>query len=225
MKKLLFLLLWIPAVAVRAQVLVDVTLGTSKSDYSYGTLGVSWQPSDTWRLGASVQNSDYRYRFIDARQVSNGYAGTVRLLAAARIAENENLRFDFFVKPGVRFILAPDEAQKIENYSFENSTALVLDPGFLVTLKYWDKLWLHTGVNLHMAAQIRPEFIFEQYPSGYLVAGGSYALGEKWTLMAQGTAGPTVGAGGDTEKFFWQTSIGLRYSLNGNRVSNLLYGF
>ncbi len=225
MKQLFLLLLLAPALSVRAQVMIDLTYGGSKSDYLFTTVSLNWQASDTWRFGASIQNSDYRYRFIDARQVSNGYAGTFRLLAAARLAENEVLRLDGYLKPGFRFIAAPDDdPQEFENYEFRNSSAVVLDPGLLVTLKYWEKLWLHTGVNLHMAAQIRPEAILEQYPSSFLMAGGSYALGRRWTLMAQAMAGPASGAGGDTEKFYWETSIGLRFSLNPDSRFNLLSG-
>ncbi len=212
--------------AANAQVMVDLQTGTSKSDYSFGTLGLSWQATDAWRFGVSLQNSDYRYRFIDARKVSNGYAGTYSLLAAGRIAENDVFRFDFFFKPGIRIMSSPDEdPEKPFLYDFKPSTALVLDPGFLVTMKYWNRLWLHTGINLHTVAQIKPTALLEQYPSSFLMAGASYQAGKHWTILAQAMAGPASGAGGDTEKFFWQTSVGLRYTLKGNTTASLLSGY
>jgi hypothetical protein len=227
MTRILLLTLWVCGLtALNAQIQLDLQYGSSKSDYQYATLAASYQTAGRWRFGAEWQHSDYRYRFIDARAVRNGYAMSARLLAVARLAEDDRIRLDAFVKPGIRLIQAPDGEEPLtSNYAFEDGLGITLDPGLLATFKARERLWLHTGVNLHMALQIRPESIFEQYPSGFLFAGASAAAGRRWTWYGNALAGPAVGAGGDTEKFYWQLALGARLSFGASLRDRLLAGY
>ncbi len=208
-----------------AQISFDLQLGTSRRDYSLTTFRVNYQLNDVWRIGGEFQASDYRYRFIDARKIENGFASETRVFALGRLAENNRIRLDFFLKTGWRTVnVSEDEPQQIA-YDFENSSAILVDPGLLVTLKATENLFFHTGVHLPLAFQIAPEFIGEQLQSNYILFGGSYALSERWVVLAHGFTGATFGANGDAEKYMWQTSVGVRFSLKGKKVNHLIVGY
>lgn len=192
---------------------LDMTYGSSKADYGFAMLRLSRQVSDRWRVGASYQFSDYRYRFIDARQVSDGFAGTLRLSGVVRLSETGGLRLDGFLHAGHRYIGLGTDAPQVFNYDFEPGHALILEPGLVVTLRASEAWNFHSGVNMHMAWQVAPEPLFEQFPSAHLLAGGSYRLKPRWTLFLTSQTGPMSGASGDTEKFFWQAQAGLRYAI------------
>lgn len=235
MKKLLILFSFIftlafspPGSSLFAQTTIQFGYGTSKADYNFWTLGFSQKLGSKYRVGLEFEASDYRYRFIDARAVSNGFAGTARLLFMGKISENELLRLDFFVKPGLRFMQAPDDPDDFEyptNYEFENSLALTLNPGFIIQIKASDRLNFHTGVNFHTAFQVDPEFIFERFPATAVLGGASWAFKNNWVLFSNNVIGPAAGASGDTEKFFWSASLGVRFSFNMDRSSQLISGY
>lgn len=210
------------------QASIQFNYGASKADYNFWTLSVSHELGSKIRVGLEFEASDYRYRFIDARAVSNGFAGTGRLLFMGKLAESELLRLDFFVKPGLRFIQAPDDPEDFDfptNYNFQNSFALTLDPGFLIQIKALDRLNFHTGMNLHTALQVDPEALLERFPATIVLAGASFAFKDRWVLFSNNMFGPAAGASGDTEKFFWSTSIGVRFSFNMDRLNQLVSGF
>lgn len=228
MKQLIIVLLaLLSGQAIIAQSALDFQYGSSKADYNFWTFRATAPILDRWRVGVEMQASDYRYRFIDARPVSGGFAAHVRLVAIAKLADNGKIRLDAFIKPGLRMIQAPDEAQDFENYTFQDSRAITIDPGLLVTWKPFERLAFHTGFNSRMVFQTIPEFIPEQLPSGLVLFGSSYALADRWTLFATGNTGSMYGAGGDTEKYNWEFSMGFRFALgkNSNRSENLILGF
>ncbi len=208
-----------------AQLSPDLQLGTSRRDYSFTTFRINYQLNDAWRIGGEFQASDYRYRFIDARKIENGFAIETRIFVLRRLAENDHIRLDFFAKAGWRTVnVSEDEPQPIA-YDFENSSALLFDPGLLVTVKAAENLFLHTGVQLPVVFQTAPEFIGEQLQSNYILFGGSYALSQRWTVLANGFTGATFGANGDAEKYMWQASVGVRFSLKGTKVNSLITGY
>ncbi len=228
MKNVLLLLLFIPLTwQLKAQTDLDLTFGASKADYSVTVIRATHKVNDGLRLGASYQFSDYRYRFINARPVSDGFAGTARLILVGRLAESDNIRLDGFLNPGFRIVQLPDDdPQPFENYSFEEAgQAITLDPGLLITIMASEKLAFHTGFNMHMAFQTSPEPLFEQFPSVRIKAGASYRLGNSWALFTSGETGPMSGASGDSEKYFWQIAFGLRYRLGSADASLLHVGF
>ncbi|MGB3588161.1 MAG: hypothetical protein WBA23_16550 [Tunicatimonas sp.] len=210
--------------AAEAQVSFDLQYGASRQDYSNTTFRLNYQINDTWRIGGEFQGSDYRYRFIDARKIENGFASETRLFVLGRLAENDLIRLDFFAKAGWRSVVASDETQEV-NYAFENSGAVIFDPGLLVTIKASEKFFWHTGVRLPITYQVNPEPLAEQLQSSYIMLGGSYSLGERWALLANGSTGATFGAGGDTEKYMWRIDAGLRFSLFNDAKQNLITGY
>ena len=227
MKNIIFVLLWgMGPLFVSSQVNLDLEFGSSRADYGHWELGINHAISTKWRIGAEFQASDYRYRFIDARAVRNGFAGQFRLLLMGRMAESELLRLDFFAKPGFRYTAAGEEGEQFfENYDFQNSMALTLDPGILVSIKVRENLNFHTGLNMHTVLQIQPEAILEQYPSSFLLAGASWSPAKRWVLFSKNSVGPAAGASGDTRKFFWESSLGIRFILGSPDSQSLILGF
>jgi hypothetical protein len=225
MKSLLFSFLIMGLLSpVFGQLDLDFNAGTSKADFAFSNVRLSGELKAGLRLGASLELANYRYRFIDARPVSDGFAGTLRLLLVGKLAEKGRLRLDGFLKPGYRY-LNPNEANQEFFHDFQPSHAFILEPGVLVTIKANEKWNFHTGVNMHMAWQLSPEPIFEQFPSSRLLAGSSYRLHDRWALFATSQVGPMSGASGDSEKFFWQMAVGLRVSLNPAIETTRLFGF
>lgn len=212
MKQLWLVGFWIFSLSASAQWSVDIQGGSSKQDYQNWILRGTIQLSERTTVSIESKNSDYRYRFIDARRVERGYSGQLSLSLAYRLHETEHLRLEGFLKPGIRYInFNEDDPQPFEFYSFSDSYALTFQPGLIVSIKSTDKLWLHTGINLFTSFQISPATLYEQFPSSLLLAGFSQQLGEQWVLFSNNMAGPASGASGDTEKFYWETNLGLRW--------------
>ncbi|MEM9984544.1 MAG: hypothetical protein AAF804_05550 [Bacteroidota bacterium] len=208
-----------------AQIQTDLLVGSSKADNSFVTLRASGMVSEGIRLGASYQFSNYRYRFVDARPVSDGVAHTLRFILVGRLAESNLLRLDGFLQPGFRLLTIDPSVVQDFSYDFQAGQAIILEPGLVVTLKASDRLNFHTGVNTHMAFQTSPEALFEQFPSAQILAGASYRVTERWAVFSSTQTGPMAGAMGDSEKFFWQLALGLRYSLSPLSSSTQIFGF
>lgn len=206
------------------QLSTDLQVGTSQSDYSHTTLRLNYQLNNTWRIGADFQGADYRYRFIDARPIENGFSGAFKAFGLANVANNEFIRFDIGTKVGLRLVTASDEPQDF-NYTFENSVSTIIEPLAIATVKTSEKLYVHAGMNMRMVLQHVPTFVFEQFPSGLILFGGSYALSDKWILYTNNHFGAMAGASGDTEKAHWSTSVGIRYNFGGDLQQNLVVGF
>lgn len=227
MKRLIFLLLLLVSLLpgkTLAQISFDLLLGASRQDYSNTTFRLNYQLNEVWRIGGEFQGSDYRYRFVDARRMTDGFASETCVFALRRLAENDRIRLDFFTKVGWRSVQASDEPQEVI-YDFENSSALRVDPGLLVTVKASERFFWHTGVRLPITYQLNPEPLGEQLQSNFIMLGGSYTLTERWTLLANGFTGATFGAGGDTEKYMWRADVGLRFSFSGTTKQNLIVGY
>ncbi len=208
-----------------AQIQTDLFFGSSKADQSFVTLRASSMVNEGIRVGVSYQFSNYRYRFVDARPVSDGVAHTFRVLLLGRIAESDLLRLDGFLQPGYRLLNVDPSVEQDFNYNFQSAQALILEPGLLVTLKASEKLNFHTGANMHMAWQVAPEALFEQFPSARILAGASYQVSDRWAVFTTTQTGPMSGAMGDSEKFFWQLALGLRYSLSPSPPNSQIFGF
>ena len=123
---LLLMLLTVSGIQLHAQIDVDLTVGTSKADNSFATIRATYALSPTTRIGISHQFSNYQYRFVDARAVSGGFAGTTRLIFLQQLQRSEKIRLDLFVKPGYRTISLSDEPQELENYDFQPGTSLII---------------------------------------------------------------------------------------------------
>ncbi|MEO1450587.1 MAG: hypothetical protein AAFV07_13745 [Bacteroidota bacterium] len=207
-----------------AQIDVDVMGGTSKADQFFGSMRASWVGERGFRLGAQLQAGTYRYRFIDARPVEGGAVSEFRFFISLPLAVDDRIRLDAHLHPGIRFMDAPTGEQEFK-YDFQDSRAITLDPGLVATF-FPAKRWaIHTGISLRMVWQISPEVIFEQFPSGMLRVGGTYALSQKCSVFADVLSGPNSGASGDTEKYGWQVATGVRFRLGKDNRHQLITGF
>lgn len=198
--------------SLMSQTTFELVSGTSKADDYFLELDWQYALNNRWTIGLQTYVGQYEYRFIDARQVDGGVVAIAQLILAAGLAEGEKYRFDFFLKPGLRWLQSPQSPeQPLIDYPFQNSQALVIDPGFLLNLYPTDKWSVQTGVAMSMAFQWQPETIFEQFPSSHLVLGTGWQIADQWHLFLQAKAGPSSGASGDSEKFFWEQKIGVRW--------------
>lgn len=228
MKRIMFMCmgLWALSGSLVAQVGLDFEIGTSKSDAVLGQANLFVQPNQAWRFGATLGVGSLQYRFVDARAVNHGSVWLAGLFGSGRLAENDRLRLDAYAKVSYRRI-QPDltDPGDIQNYSFSNSDGLVIDPGLLATIKLNESFRLFTGINLHSVYQLTPELINEQGISGYLLAGGSVKLSPRSILFIRATTGPTFGAGGDTEKYFWQLHAGIRFTFGEHGAAAQVLGY
>ncbi|MEZ4827599.1 MAG: hypothetical protein R3C61_15150 [Bacteroidia bacterium] len=104
-------------------------------------------------------------------------------------------------------------------HEFKNSTAITLDPGLLITVAFSKRFSLQSGVLLPIVYQLQPVVLEEQIQSGVLQLGGSWKINQQLTFFVKTPFGPSYGAGGDAEKFFWSTSVGLRWNIGGKSAS------
>ena len=209
----------------QAQFMVDAEVGTSKSDQVFGQLQLAWQTNNRLRLGAYFYQGAIQYRFVDARAINAGNISQFGLSALVKLTENGPLRLDAFVKAGGRNIAINQEnPSELTTYTFSDGAGFTINPGLIATYQATEKLSLNAGFNMHLAIQTSPQTIFEQGPSGYFIFGLNQQLSETSLLYARTTVGPTSGAVGDTEKFFWQIALGIRFSLNASQ-SATVFGF
>ncbi|MEZ4773903.1 MAG: hypothetical protein R3D00_12030 [Bacteroidia bacterium] len=214
----LFLCLFLCGVNTFAQgTLFDVSLGHSRSDRYFGSAALHHAFGARFRAGVSVFSGEYRYRFIDARKVSDANVTIVEIPLTYCIYNQGKLRADLALKTGLRFMQAPETPEFL--HEFKNSTALTLDPGLLVTVVFSKRFSLQSGVLLPVVYQLRPVVLEEQIQSGVLQLGGTWKINKQLTFFAKSPFGPSYGAGGDAEKFFWSASAGLRWNI-GAKASN-----
>ncbi len=201
---------------VSAQSMIGLTAATSKSDNHMETFWYQQQIFNRFSLGLQIRNSDVKYRFIDAKAIKNGNAFFAGLTLGFKIKEQEDYRLDFNLTTSYR---------RLKNKGNEQlpqfTDGIEIDPNLLFSLKTGRRIVFHTGIMLRTAVQLNPEAIpDEQLPSAILLNGLSYQLNQS-ALTLRTYAGPMNGAGGDTEKFFWQVSLGYQYTFPGKFSSSI----
>lgn len=205
-----------------AQSLIDIGAGASTQDNYFTNLAYRHQVSNSFRIGLEVQVSSPKYRFIDAKLFKEGYATSIHIPLTFKITEQDRIRLDGYVRPGVRFqgVLDPDKNDKRD--SILNSTAVMFDAGLLVNVKLTEKLNFNSGVSFPTGFQIAPNTLFEYFGAANFHGGLSYAATSKTILFVKGITGPALGANGDTYKYFWSVQGGLRFALGKKPTGNPL---
>jgi hypothetical protein len=205
-----------------AQSLIDIGFGASTQDNYFTNISYRHQVSNNFRIGIEAQVSSPKYRFINAKLFTKGYATSIHIPLTFKITEQEKIRLDGYVRPGVRFqgVLDPDKNDKRD--SILNSTAIMFDAGLLVNIKLTEKLNLNSGVSFPTGFQIAPSTLFEYFGAANFHGGLSYAASTKTILFAKGMTGPALGANGDTYKYFWSLQAGIRLSLGNKQKGNPL---
>lgn len=191
----------------------DVSVGTSNQDNFLTNLAYRRQVSDKFRIGLEAQFSSPRYRFINAKPITEGYASTISIPLTLRLYEREKIRLDLYTKAGLRFqgVLDPDNNDKRD--SLLTSTAFLFEPGLLVTVKLNEKLNFQSGITFPALFQLSPSFIFENVYPGLLHLGINHQSSARRTVFAKALFGGATGGNGDTQKFGWSLQAGVRFNL------------
>lgn len=194
-----------------AQSIVDISGGASSMDNYFTNLSYRRQVSDNFRIGFELQYGSPKYRFVEAKPFEKGYAWSLSVPLSFKLAEQERIRLDGFVRPGFRFqgIIDPDN-NGIED-SLLNSRAVLFEAGLLVNVKLTEKLNLSSGVLLPTAFEIAPTSLFEYMGTPNFTGGLSYLASPKTIVFIKGITGPAFGASGDTYKYIWSVQAGVRF--------------
>lgn len=201
---------------VFAQSLVDVGFGASTMDRYFINLAYRHQISDNLRAGFEIQLSSPKYRFIEAKPIEEGYATSLSIPLSFKITEQERIRLDGFVRPGVRFQGVIDPDNNGVRDSILNSTAVLFDAGLIVNVQLTEKLNLNSGVLLPAGFEIAPTSLFEYLGTPNFTGGLSYLASSKSILFLKGITGPAFGASGDTYKYIWSVQGGIRIAFGKN---------
>lgn len=212
-----FLMLMAGWTLVHAQSQAGISLSISKSDEHIEQVWFQQQFGSWFSAGLQVRYAGIKYRFIDAKAIKDGNAIFVGIPIGFKLAEKDQYRVDFNLTASWRQ-LNPDSES-----GFESSTAFELDPNFVFTLKASEKLFFHSGVMLRTVLQTSPEGLLEQFPSGILLNGLSVNLNSN-IIALRTYFGSMSGAGGDSEKFFWQIGLGFQKTL-GKKSDNSISFF
>lgn len=212
---LLFSTLWLLCSTLMGQSYLGFSAGFSKSDRHTESLWFQQQFTDQFSAGLRLSYGSLQYRFIDAKAITEGHVIHVGIPLGFKLAEGDRFRIDVQLNPSYRRI------SPISESSLAASSAIELDPNLIIGFPIREGFFLHTGLMLRTVFQIDPSpTMNEQFPSAILLNSFSYLA--KSTLFSLWTYyGPMSGAGGDTEKFFWQISLGVQRMLGGQQNSSI----
>jgi hypothetical protein len=204
------------SVSATAQSLLDVSVGTSRQDNVYTNIALRRQFSGRFRAGVELQVAAPRYRFISGKPITEGYAYTIAVPLLWKLYERDRIRLDIYGRVGIRQqgVLDPDGNDRRDVRL--NSTALVIDPGLLVSIRATDKLQLQSGVTLPVFVEIAPSTLLENNVTTVL-AGLSYHVSDRKVFFTKALMGPAAGSDGDAQKFVWSVQAGFRFSLGKSR--------
>lgn len=195
---------------LHAQSNIGFTIATSKNDTHMETLWYQQQVSKRFSAGLQLRYSGIRYRFVNARSIEEGTTTFVGAVLGFNLKKTEKYRFDFNLTTSYRRL------NNEENPELPSSTnGLEIDPNFIFGLQLTDNLIFHTGAMFRAARQFGDEPISdEQMPTSAIVFNGLSVKKNAHIFSLRAYSGPMTGATGDTEKFFWQFSLGYQYNFN-----------
>ncbi len=207
---------------ITAQSLLDVSIGSSTQDRFMSTVSYRYQVNDKFRVGLEAQYGAPKYRFVDAKPITEGYAATFSVPLTVRLYEKEAIRLDFFGRAGFRTqgVIDPDKNDARD--SIKRATAILFEPGLIVTLKTHEKVNLQSGIAFPIAYQNAPSALFESAHIPLIYAGLNVKSSEKRSFFIKSLFGAAVGGNGDTYKFSWSVQGGLRFNFGKRPVSNVL---
>lgn len=216
-----FLVSGLFSVPASAQTLLDLSVGTSRQDNIFTNIALRRQFSERFRAGVELQIAAPRYRFISGKAITEGYAYTIAVPLLWNVYDQDRIRLDVYGRAGLRQqgIIDPDGNDRRDVRL--NSTALVIDPGLLVSVRVTDKLQVQSGVTFPLFFEVSPGSLFENNITTVL-AGVSYQVSDRTVFFVKTLAGPAAGGDGDTQKFVWSVQTGLRFSLGTRRSTRSL---
>lgn len=211
------------ASSARAQPSVTVAVGRSQADALAVRADVGAEVRPGLRLSLSAEGGSVRARYVSGFAFSDGSTAALRGLATVRLGETSGLQADLVLGAGVRTERPGDEALGSAtpgNEGLGNGTAFVGHVGVLVHLPLDARTRLLSGFTIPVEFELAPEGFFDHQGSEFH-AGIARSLGSRTALVIHGAAGPGAGGDGDTVKFLWRGSAGLRFSL-GRRAPDLV---
>jgi len=199
--------------------LSDANAGRSMADHVFGQVALRWQANDAFRLGFEVEGASFRDRFLAARLVHDGAVWTFSVPMNMRILARGRLRADGYLRGGYRVLQSPFGVTAAQ---YDQSQAITFAPGLIVSYQTIPRLWVQTGLMVPFTYEFDPEPLWEQQQSYQILAGLSYRLHDRIILLAQSPFGPSYGGDGDTAKFLWTLSGGLRFVFGETSGSHML---
>jgi hypothetical protein len=196
----------------RAQSMVDVSVGTSHQDNFFGNIAYRYQVNEKFRIGLETQFGSVNYRLIGAKVIKKGYVNSTSVPLTLRLYEKERVRLDFYSRLGARFqgVLDPDGNDKRD--SLLNSTALIFEPGLLVTVQLNAQLNLQSGFSFPTYFEVQPTVLYENTYVPVLHLALNHKIGAKNILFLKTAFGAAVGGDGDTQKFGQSVQAGFRFN-------------
>lgn len=205
-----------------AQSMVDISVGTSHQDAFFANLAYRYQVSEKFRIGIESQVGSVKYRLIDAKVIKEGYSTSVGVPLTIRLYQKDQIRLDLYTKIGGRFqgVLDPDKNDKRD--SVLNSTALIFEPGLLVTVKLSEKLNIQSGVTFPVLYQVRPTALFENAYPAFIHLSLNQKMGANNILFVKTAFGSALGGSGDTQKFGKSIQAGIRFNFGQKENSSFV---
>lgn len=220
-KHLIFIFFLLSGVLdMQAQSHFGFSVATSKNDQHMETLWYQNQISQHFSLGVQLRYSGIRYRFVNARAIENGSTAFVGAVLGFNLKKTEKYRLDFNLTSSYRY-LNNEEKPELP----ESTNGLEIDPNFIFGIKVTDNVFFHSGAMLRAAMQFGDEPINDEQLPSAIVLNGLSIQKNAHTFSLRTYVGPMNGATGDTEKFFWQFSLGYQYNLNGSANAIPFFNF
>jgi hypothetical protein len=199
-----------------AQSMLDFSVGTSRQDNFFANIAYRRQVSDKFRIGFESQFGSPTYRFIDAKLIKKGSVVSFAVPLTLRMYEKDKIRLDFYTKVGARFISTDEVDLGNKLGGDRSSTAMIFEPGLLVTVNLNEELTLQSGLTVPTVFQASPSTMLENvFP---LLAHFSLnkQLSSSKSIFIKTAFGPATGGDGDTQKFATSIQAGIRLNL-GNK--------
>lgn len=206
-KKSLFIaLLLFIGFKIQAQSYLGFSVATSKNDTHMESIWLQNQISERFSAGLQLRYSGIRYRFVNARAIEKGNTVFIGAVLGFNLKQSEKYRLDFNLTTSYRYL------ENEEKPNLPSSTnGLELDPNFVFGMRLSDNFLFHSGAMFRTAIQFGEEPITdEQLPYSAIVLNGLSYKKNRNTFSLRIYSGPMNGATGDTEKFFWQCSMGYQ---------------
>jgi len=220
-KRLVFILFLLSGVLhIEAQSHFGFSIATSKNDQHMETIWYQNQISHRFSLGVQLRYSGIRYRFVNARAIENGSTAFIGAVLGFNLRKKEKYRLDFNLTSSYRYL------HNDGNFELPKTTnGIEIDPNFILGLKISDNIYFHSGAMLRTAMQFGDEPINDEQLPSAIVLNGFSVQKNAHTFSLRTYVGPMNGATGDTEKFFWQFSLGYQYNLNGSADAIPFFNF
>jgi hypothetical protein len=219
MKLSILFLLFFTAFQLQAQSYLGLSVSTSKNDNHMETIWYQNQISERFSAGIQLRYSGIKYRFVNARAIKYGNTVFIGGVLGFKLKQSEKYRLDFNLTASYRY-LNNDENTDLPS----SANGLELDPNIVFGLRISDNFRFHSGAMFRTAMQFGEEAIMdEQLPYSAIILNGLSFHKNGNTFSLRTYSGPMNGATGDTEKFFWQFSLGYQHSFGATENNYLTF--